>query len=321
VAIGSLAALGMLVACLPPAALQPTAASAAELPPPASEPERCRALVGEVEASTGRFSTRQLFWGPQGVREDAGREGLVVGDADELVELTLERRAHDPTDLYGDAQVRCEEDVIVSRELPDGVAQPMITAEPACVGIVDGEQLALESSLRIVSAFGPYVGWREQVQGAAPEPTWRLDYHTADVRDGSSLRADVLLEPTPSMRMHVDTIGLGCKRNDAPAPGAIDGFAIRWQDDAGARLLIGYSCCGDRSCELDDPLPKIDPELAALLPDPDGLLHSPHGCGSIGLDGRLHGRDGAVVGQVRLDPKRVLGVVFLPVEHPYALDW
>jgi hypothetical protein len=252
-------------------------------------PARCRALIGELDA--GRFSTRELLWGTQGIDEKVARKGLVVGDADELVELTLERKAHDPTDLYGDAEVRCEQDVIVMREIPDGVAQPMITAEPACVGTVDGEPLALESSLRIVSTFGPYLGWREQVEGLAPEPTSRLEYHTTDVRDGSSLRIDVLLlEP----------------------PAAIDSFAIRWQDPAGARLLFG---------ELDEPLPAIDPELATLLPDPDGLLHSPYGCGAIGLDGRLHTRDGAVVGHVQLDAARLIGVLFLPVEHPYSLDW
>jgi hypothetical protein len=312
----------LLLGCLPPATLQPAEASVAETEPdPAAEPDRCRALLGELDAA-GRFSTRELRWGPRGVSENA-RAGLVVGDEEQLYELTLERRAYDATELYGDAQVRCEEHVIMRRKLPDGVARLMYMSRPACVGTADGERVALESSLRIISALGPYVGLREQVEGHAPELTSQLDYRTIDVRNAGELVAGTWLhEPTATMRSEFEQLGVDCERDDSPqSVEDIDGFAIRWVDANGPQLLFGYSCCGGRSCELNEALPKIDAELAALLPDPDRLLHSPFGCGSIGLDGQLRTRDGAVVGRVGLDAERVMAVVFLPAAHAFELDW
>lgn len=312
----------LLVGCLPPASLQPAEASVAEqAPDPADEPDRCRALIGERD-DAGRFSTRELRWGPRGISENT-RAGLVLGDDEQLYEITLERRGYDATELYGDAQVRCEEDVVMRRKLPDGVGRPLYVGRPGCVGTVDGERVALESSLRIVSAMGPYVGVREQTEGAAPEPTSQLDYRTIDVRDAGELVAGTeLLEPTATMRSEFEQLGIDCERDDSPqSPEHIDGFAIRWVDAKGPRLLFGYSCCGARSCERDEALPKVEAELAALLPDPDRLLHSPFGCGSIGLDGQLRTRDGAVVGRVGLDAERVMAVVFLPADHPFELDW
>uniref|UniRef100_UPI001C6252EB hypothetical protein n=1 Tax=Enhygromyxa salina TaxID=215803 RepID=UPI001C6252EB len=63
------------------------------------------------------------------------------------------------------------------------------------------------------------------------------------------------------------------------------------------------------------------PELAALLPDEDGLLRSPFGCGSIGLDGSVRTRDGAPVGAHPVATRDLLGVVFLPTDHPFELAW
>jgi hypothetical protein len=68
-------------------------------------------------------------------------------------------------------------------------------------------------------------------------------------------------------------------------------------------------------------MPEVDVELAARVPDPDRLLHSPYGCGSIGLDGQLRTRDGVAVGGVELDPARMVGVLFLPADHPFELEW
>ncbi|HVH98828.1 MAG TPA: hypothetical protein VM869_08960 [Enhygromyxa sp.] len=319
VAIGSI----VLSSCLPPATLQPAEGSVAESTVDArAEPARCRVLIGERDRE-GRLSTREVRWGG-GLEISVGlREGLVLGDAQELVAITLERRAYDSTDLYGDAMVRCEEDVIMMRELAEQVARPLVVGLPSCFGEVDGEQVSLSSTLQIVSGLGPYLGWREVVDGVAPEPTSKLAYHTVDVRDGRRLEADVwLLEPTETMKTAFESVGVDCKRDDAPqSPAAIDGFAIRWSDAGGPRLLAGYRCCGRRSCELDEPLPKTDAELAARLPDPDRLLHSPLGCGSLGLDGQLRTRDGVVVGSIVLDARKLVGVLFLPADHPFELDW
>lgn len=321
--VGSMVVLG---GCLPPATLQATEDSVA-----ASQPERqaeskgCRVLLGELDPQ-GRLATRELRWDARRVHpvRERSREGLIVGDEEKLYELTLLRHEIDPTYIYGEASMYCEEDVIMRRKLPGGVAEPLVASpRSACVGEYRGERVELEASLQIVSILGPYLGWREHVEGASPDPTARLSYRTVDVRDGNLLRGAVwLLEPTASMRSTFENIGVDCQRDDAPQSlDAVYGFAIRWSDPEGPQLLVGYSCCDERSCELVEPLPAVDSELAMRLPDPDRLLHSPYGCGSIGLDGQLRTREGTAVGRVELDASRLLGVLFLPADHPFELDW
>ncbi len=320
--IGSALTASLLASCLPPAKLEPAPIAAAETAPAhAQAPDRCRVLIGERD-DVRRYSTRELRWGPAGVSE-ARREGLVVGDADRLYVVTVERQPWEPYEVYGDDEVRCEQNLVMLRKLPDGLAQPHIAAQPACTGISDGEPFAVESSLEIVSVLGPLLGWRERVDADDSERTSQLDYVTLDLDENRELDANVwLLEPTPSMLESAGRIGSSCERNDMPETTAdIHGFAVRWSAPAGPRLLVGYRCCKARSCELDEPLPKVVDELATQLPDPDGLLHSPYGCGSIGLDGQLRTRDGVVVGRVELDPARVIGAVFLPADHPFELDW
>ena len=58
-----------------------------------------------------------------------------------------------------------------------------------------------------------------------------------------------------------------------------------------------------------------------MLPDADKLLHSPFGCGSVGFDGRVRTREGVVVGEHPVAPDELLGVVFVPNDHPFELDW
>ena len=117
-----------------------------------------------------------------------------------------------------------------------------------------------------------------------------------------------------------------CSIRDAPTTLAdARGFAIVWDEDDGARVRIGYGCCtwerNHGMCELEDPLPPADLELAAMLPDEDKLLHSPYGCGSIGLDGRVRTREGVTIGEHAVAPDDLLGVVFLPSDHPFELTW
>ncbi|MFO7563076.1 MAG: hypothetical protein R6X02_10575 [Enhygromyxa sp.] len=314
------------LACLPPASLPPAPAVAAEsAQTPAPELGSCRALIGERHE--GRFVTRELRWDARGIHE-ASRAGLLLGDAEGLFELSLERRALDPSELYGDAEVRCEEPALMLRKLPDGVARPLLTTRPTCVGTVDGEQFELRTSLQVVSALGPFLGWREQIEGSGAERASRVRYGTTDVRDARALAAsEWLLEAPRSIESNFrpdtdEMIGRSCKQRDLPGTtAAIEGFAIRWTDTEGSRLQLAYRCCDGRSCELDDPVPRLDPELATRLPDPDRLLHSPYGCGSIGLNGQLRTRDGVAIGRVELDPKKVIGAVFLPADHPFKLDW
>lgn len=312
------------VACLPPASLPPEPGVAAELAlAPTATLGQCRVLIGEQHE--GRYVTRELRWDALGIHEST-RPGLLLGDSDGLYEVSLERQPYDSTDLYGDAAVRCEEPRLLLRKLPDGLAMPLVTARPACVGVVDGEQLDLTSSLQIVSGLGPYLGWREQVEGRGPERVFRVRYGTIDVRDRQPLSAHVSLLETPrtmesNFRPDGEEIGRSCKQRDLPtSTAAIDGFAIRWTDAEGSRLHFAYRCCDGRSCELDDPVPRIDADLASRLPDPDRLVHSPHGCGSIGLDGQLRTRDGQIVGGVEIDAKKVVGLVFLPADHPFTIE-
>jgi hypothetical protein len=314
------------VACLPPASLPPTPAVAAESAlTPTPELGQCRALLGEQQGD--RFVTRELRWDARGIHE-ATRAGLLLGNAEHLFEVSLERHPYDPSAIYGDAALRCEESTLMLRKLPDGLAKPLLSARPACVGTADGEQIELASTLQIVSGLGPYLGWREVTEGRAPERVSRIRYGTLDVATGRALAANVWLIEAPAtiesnFRPDSDEVfGRSCKQRDLPSTiAAIEGFAIRWTDPEGPRLQLAYRCCDGRSCELDDPVPKLDADLATLLPDPDRLLHSPFGCGSIGLDGQLRTRNGKAVGRVELDQKKVIGAVFLPADHPFKLDW
>lgn len=318
----------LTLACLPPATLELAPAAAEAAPQPTIDPSSCRALIGEV-TERGDHVTRELHWGLVGV-DERERAGLIVGDADELFAVTLERTPIDPAEFFDDvSEVRCEEPSILFRKLPDGVAQPLVSASAACVGEVSGERFDGESSLAIVSALGPYLGWRSQLDSTTPIREKRMKYGTVDVRNARDLVAADVLEPSETMvradliqRGEAESLDARCRERDAPqGPWQVNGFAIDWARERPPILRVAYTCCGQSICELEDPLPSIDAELGARLPDADGLLHSPYGCGSIGLDGQLRSREGASIGRIELDAKRVIGVVFLPVDHPFELDW
>src|SRR5690606_15421378 len=133
----ALALVAGSLACLPPASLTPSPAVAAELElTPAPALGQWRALVSEQH--DGRFVTRERGWDAHGIAE-ATRPGLVLGDADGLFEVGLERRPLDASELYGDAEIRCEEPTLTIRKLPDGIVKPLRSARPACLGTVDGE--------------------------------------------------------------------------------------------------------------------------------------------------------------------------------------
>jgi hypothetical protein len=319
--------LALTLGCLPPATIE-TATEPALEPASTAGPsgDECRALISE-RSDRGPL-THELRWDRERVRSTQSYAGMVAGTADELFAIWATRGRFDALDLYGvgEPDLRCEADVIWVRRMPHGAKQPLVEAAPACVGIVDGKQISIESNLNLLSAIGPLIGWRAHVAGHDPSPIANLDYQTTDLR--TFTRADPgawLLEP-PSSMLRPESERSGCAELDAPLSleGA-RGFALRWDGRGLPRVHVGYACCKraaqPRSCELDDPLPRPDPELTAMLPDADALLHSPFGCGSIGLDGSIRTRDGAPVGQHDIDPSKLLGVVFLPIDHAFEPSW
>jgi hypothetical protein len=317
----------MLLGCLPPASIE-TATEPALVP--ASNPgpvgDECRALLSE-RSDRGPL-IHELRWDRERIRSTQRHEGMVAGTADELFAIWATRTRFDGLDLYGvgEPDLVCEADVIWVRRMPHGLTQSLVEATPACVGIVGGKQISIESNLNLLSAIGPLVGWRAHVAGRDPNPIAHLDYQTIDLRTFSrALPRDWLLEP-PSSIAQPESERRGCVEHDAPL--SLDGargFALRWEGRGLPRMNVGHACCqheaAPRGCELDDPLPRPDPELAAMLPDADALLHSPFGCGSIGLDGSVRTRDGAMVGQHDVDPSKLLGVVFLPSDHAFEPGW
>jgi hypothetical protein len=323
--------LGFGLACLPPATVAPPSPSPAASPaPPVDTAEDCLVWLDEYDWQ-GQLHARELRWGPGGVRERS-QPGFIVGDGEQLFELTLAREPYDASELYGrvgEAEVRCEEPVVSLRKLPDGVAQPTLSARPSCTGVLPPEQgggrVELRSTLEIISVLGPFIGWREQVDGREVDggSSSRVRIQTLDVRSNEPLAASVwlrqasltMLEVALARAVDPNLDALACELKAAPsALTELTGFAIAWSgpEAGGPRLRVGYRCCGGQACELDDPLPDLDPELGRWLPDPDGLLHSPYGCGSLGLDGTLRSRTGDPVGVIELDPEALVGVVFVP---------
>jgi hypothetical protein len=320
--------LGLALGCLPPATIETTTEPA--LVPASttgSTGDECRALISE-RSDRGPL-THELRWDNQGVRSTQTHAGMVVGTPDELFAIWASHEPFDGLDLYGASEpdLRCEEEVIWVRRMPHGVPQRFAETMPTCVGTAHGKPIAVESHLSLVSAFGPLIGWRTQVDGHDPDPITYLSYETTDLRTFSrAIPQEWVLEQLASMQKpSVERVG--CEEADAPRVMAdTRGFALRWDGRGPPRVRVGYGCCRSapyvfRSCELDDPLPRIDPELTAMLPDADALLHSPFGCGSIGLDGSVRTRDGALVGQTDVDPSKLLGVVFLPSDHAFEPGW
>jgi hypothetical protein len=317
----------LIMACLPSATIETTAEPALA---PASTPsipsDECRALLSE-RSDRGPL-LHELRWDRERVRSTQSRVGMVAGTADELFEIWATRGPFDGLDLYGvgEPDLRCEADVIWVRRMPHGLPQSLVEAAPACVGMVNRAQISIASNLNLLSAIGPLVGWRARIEGRDPSPIAHLDYQTTDLRTFTrAAPRDWLLEPTSSMT-RPESERSGCAEIDAPSSleGA-RGFALTWNDLGLPRVHVGHACCKHdttpRSCELDDPLPRPDPELAAMLPDADALLHSPFGCGSIGLDGSVRTRDGTPVGHHDVAPDALLGVVFLPNDHAFSLGW
>lgn len=318
--------LCLVLGCLPPATIE-TVTDPALLPAATAGPsgDECRALISE-RSERGPL-THELRWDHERVRSTQSYAGMVVGTADELFAIWATRGRFDALDLYGvgEPDLRCEADVIWVRRMPHGANQPLVEAAPACVGMVGGNDISVESNLNLLSAIGPLIGWRAQVAGHDPSPIAHLDYQTTDLRTFTrAAPGDWLLEPLVSMKPREGKSS--CDTNDRPR--SLDttrGFALTWDGLGLPRAHVGYACCKHnptpRSCELDDPLPRPDPELAAMLPDADALLHSPFGCGSIGLDGSVRTRDGALVGHHDVDPSKLLGVVFLPSDHAFEPSW
>lgn len=316
-----------LLACLPPATIE-TATEPALLPAstPGPASDECRALISEI-GDRGPL-THELRWDRERVRSTQSYAGMVAGTADELFAIWATRGRFDGLDLYGvgEPDLRCEADVIWVRRLPHGAKQPLVEAAPACVGMAGGQQISVESKLELLSGIGPLIGWWEHVVGNDPSPISHSDYQTTDLRTFSRAAPhEWLLEPLSSM-LAPESERLDCVDRDAPRSlSNTRGFALSWDGPGLPRVHVGYACCQrdptPRSCELDEPLPRPDPELAAMLPDADSLLHSPFGCGSIGLDGSVRTRDGAPVGQHDVDPSKLLGVVFLPNDHAFEPSW
>lgn len=319
--------LSVLLGCLPPATIE-TAAEPALTPASTAGPsgDECRALISE-RSDRGPM-THELRWDRERIRSTQSYAGMVAGTADELFAIWATRGRFDALDLYGvgEPDLRCEVDVIWVRRLPHGAEQPLVEATPACVGMAGGVQISIESDLGLLSAIGPLIGWRAHVSGNDPSPIAHLDYQTTDLRTFTRAEPSAwMLEPPASM-LRPEAERDGCVELDAPSSlDATRGFALRWHDRGLPRVHVGYACCKQqalpRGCELDDPLPRPDLELAAMLPDADSLLHSPFGCGSIGLDGSVRTRDGALVGEHDVDPSKLLGVVFLPSDHPFEPSW
>ncbi|PRQ07663.1 hypothetical protein [Enhygromyxa salina] len=326
-AIGAALLAELSVGCLPPATIDGPIEPALT-PAPASETDSglCRALV--TERSARGPLTHELRWDREALISADTHRGLVVGTADQLFALRVERLGFDPVSLYGESgqSLSCEQDVISTRRLPDGLDQPLVEATPACTGQFEGQTVALESTLSLMTAIGPLLAWRARTEGVDPAQVGVLSYRTIDLRTSEPARPDQwLLEPSQSMTRDEPEHG-ACTRRDAPRTLAdARGFAITWHAEAGARLRVGYRCCSwERNhgmCEFEDPIPRPDPELAAMLPDADKLLHSPFGCGSIGLDGGIRTRAGVAVGEHAVAPADLLGVVFLPHDHPFELTW
>jgi hypothetical protein len=319
--------LSLLLGCLPSASIETAAEPAlTDASSSGTAGEQCRALISE-RSDRGPL-THELRWDRERIRSTQSFAGMVVGTADELFAIWATRSRFDGLDLYGvgEPDLSCEADVIWVRRMPHGAKQPLVEAAPACVGTVDGQPIAIESNLNLLSAIGPLIGWRARVQGHDPSPIAHLDYQTIDLRTFTrAAPRDWLLEPTASM-VRPESERSGCAELDVPTSFEVTrGFALRWHDRGLPRMHIGYTCCKHdptpQSCEIDDPLPRPDPELAAMLPDADSLLHSPFGCGSIGLDGSVRRRDGAPVGQHDVEASKLLGVVFLPSEHPFEPSW
>ncbi|KIG11726.1 hypothetical protein DB30_02584 [Enhygromyxa salina] len=321
----ALAALGL--GCLPPANIKgPIEPALTPAPTTKIDPGQCRALVTE-RGARGPL-THELRWDGARLISSATHRGLMVGSADQLFALRVERVSFDPVGLYGEAgaALTCEQDVISTRRFPDGVDRPLIEATPACTGEFEGQKVALESTLSLQTAIGPLLSWRARTEGYDPARIGVLTYRTLDLRSSEPARPEQwLLAPSQSMTRDEPEHG-ACTRRDAPRTLAdTRGFAIAWHPDDGTRLRIGYRCCtwerNHGMCEFEDPLPQPDPELAAMLPDADLLLHSPFGCGSIGLDGGIRTREGVAIGEHEVAPADLLGVVFLPSDHPFELAW
>jgi hypothetical protein len=321
---GPALALGvsLTMGCLPSATIEPAAEPAlAPAPTPDSANEQCRALLSE-RSDRGPL-THELRWDGKQLRSTQSFSGMIVGTADDLFAISATRGPFDATELYGvgEPDLRCEVDTIWVRRLPHGVKQSLFDGAPACVGKAKGHDISVESTLELLSAIGPLVGVRARYWGRDPIPTNQLVYQTADLRTFENApMASWLLEPTSTMAQAEDSPN--CDEYDAPR--SLDdtrGFALTWDGLARPRVHVAFGCCIIRTCEIDDPLPRPDPELAAMLPDDDGLLHSPFGCGSIGLDGSVRRRDGALVGNHDVDPSKLLGVVFLPIDHAFAPGW
>lgn len=313
-----------VIGCLPPAtidtAFEPSLAPAAT---PKRGPGVCRALISE--RGTQGPLTHELRWDDKGMKSTQSFAGMVVGTADELFELSATRGPYDPRELYGvgEPDLRCEVDVLWVRRLPDGAAQPLVEATPACTGTADGNDISLQSDLAVLSAVGPLIGWRTRAQGHDGAPVARLDYQTTDLRDFSRAAArDWLVEgPEPAVEAETPT----CAERDAPRLDAMRGFALAWDERQHVRVHVAYACCRrdptPHTCELERDLPRPDPELSTMLPDADALLHSPLGCGSIGLDGSVRAHDGTAVGRHDVQVDALLGVVFLPSDHPFGPSW
>jgi hypothetical protein len=323
---GLLACLGLVLACLPPATIETPLDPALGPPPPSpTDPSECRALISE-RSDRGPL-THELRWNSEGLRPIVTHRGLVVGTAEDLYALRARRQSFDPAEIFSAPEgLRCEQAVLWARQLPDGIEEPLVEALPACVGEVDGERVELESTLELLSVVGPLLAWRVREEGWGPDPIGTLDYRTIDLRTSQQTRPQAwLAEPSETMSRANPDHG-ACTQRDAPRSLArARGFALVWDAHDRLRLRVGYACCSWEQnhgmCELDDPLPRPDPELEAFLPDEDGLLHSPFGCGSIGLDGSVRTRDGARVGEHPVRTDTLLGVAFLPTDHPFEASW
>jgi hypothetical protein len=321
------ALVAALLGCLPPAKIDnPIDPALTPAPTNDGPPSQCRALI--TERSARGPLTHELRWDGARVISTDTERGLAVGTADQLYALRVERLRFDPIGLYGEAghALTCEQDVISTRRLPEGIDHPLVEATPACRGAFEGQKVELESRLSLLTAIGPLLAWRARAEGYDPTPVGQINYRTIDLRRSEPVRPEQwLLEPSQTM-LREDPEHGPCTRRDAPRSLAdARGFAIVWDPNEGARVRIGYRCCtwehNHGMCELEDPLPRADPELADLLPDQDKLLHSPFGCGSIGLDGRVRTREGVAIGEHPVAIEDLLGVVFLPSDHPFELAW
>ncbi len=318
-------ALATTLSCLPPATIE-TAFEPSLAPAEQDEggSRACRVLISEHGAHGP--VTHELRWDASGMKATQSYAGMVVGTADELFELSATRAAYDPLELYGvgEPDLRCEADVLWARRLPHGADQPLVEATPACTGTANGKSIALESNLALLSAVGPLIGWRAHKQGHDPGPVAHLDYQTIDLRDFSRAAArDWLVEDRE--RAVEDEPTATCSVRDAPRLETMRGFALAWDQLQRVRVHVAYACCrrdpNPRTCELERDLPRPDPELSTMLPDADALLHSPLGCGSIGLDGSVRAHDGTPVGRHEVGVDALLGVVFLPSDHPFDPKW